>query len=71
MELNHRRVIYAQDIMNFTGRSKSCAYNMLNQAKASLGKSKIQILTVKEFADFHGIPVSELENSLFGKPDQK
>lgn len=71
LNLKHRRVIYAQDIMIFTGRSRSCAYKMLNQAKASLGKTKMHILTVKEFADFHGISVSELENSLFGKPNQK
>ncbi|WPR77497.1 hypothetical protein [Algoriphagus sp. NG3] len=63
-----RKVIYAQDIMIFTGRSRSYAYKILNQIKAFYGKSKASLLTIKEFADFHGISVEDVETSVLGKP---
>lgn len=67
MILNNRIAIYAQDIMIFTGRSRSYAYKVLKQVRENFGKSKHHMVTIQEFADFHGIPVCELENSLFEK----
>ncbi|SFB46482.1 hypothetical protein [Algoriphagus aquimarinus] len=65
--LNDRIIIYAQDIMNFTGRSKSYAYKVLKQVKEGVGKAKHNLLTIQEFADFHRIPVKELTDILFKK----
>lgn len=61
-----RNVIYAQDIMVFTGRSRSYAYNVIKQVKKHYGKSKHQLVTVQEYAEFHGIPVDEVRTSLVG-----
>lgn len=65
--LNNRIIIYAQDIMVFTGRSKSYAYKILKEVKEAVGKSKHNLVTIQEFADFHNIPVKELMDSLFKK----
>ncbi|PZV77568.1 hypothetical protein CLV31_12036 [Algoriphagus aquaeductus] len=64
MDLKGRMVIYAQDIMIFTGRSRSFAYNALNEVRRQIGKSKSKLLTFQEFADYHGIPVDELIESV-------
>ncbi|WP_439490420.1 hypothetical protein [Algoriphagus sp.] len=64
MILIERRIIYAKDIMVFTGRSKSYAYQSLKQVKKWLGKSKHQLVTFDEYADFHGISVSDLVASV-------
>lgn len=65
--LINRIIIYAQDVMIFTGRSKSYAYNMLNRVRKSVGKGKHSLITFQEFADFHGIHVNELTDILFRK----
>ena len=65
--LNNRIIIYAQDIMIFTGRSRSYAYKILKEVKKAVGKSKHNLVTIQEFADFHSIPVEELLDSLFKK----
>lgn len=63
--LNNRIIIYAQDIMVLTGRSKSYAYKILQDVRTAVGKSKHNLVTIQEFADFHNIPVKELLDSLF------
>ncbi len=62
--LLERRIIYAKDIMVLTGRSKSYAYNSLNRVKVWLGKSKHHLVTFDEYADFHGITVSDVQTSV-------
>ncbi len=64
----NRKTIYAQDIMIFTGRSRSYAYKILKQVKESVGKKKHNLITIQEFADFHHIDVTEIEDVLFRKP---
>lgn len=64
MMLLERRIIYAKDIMVLTGRSKSYAYNSLNKVKEWLGKSKHHLVTFDEYADFHGITVSDVQTSV-------
>lgn len=66
MILKGRGVIYAQDIMVFTGRSRSYAYNIMKQVRRQYGKSKHQMVTVEEYAEFHGIPIDDLKTTLFG-----
>ncbi|UZD22982.1 hypothetical protein [Algoriphagus halophytocola] len=60
MILLERRIIYAKDIMVLTGRSKSYAYNNLKKVREWLGKSKDQLVTFDEYAEFHGISVSDV-----------
>ncbi|WP_339865793.1 hypothetical protein [uncultured Algoriphagus sp.] len=64
MILTERRIIYAQDIMVLTGRSRSYAYYCMKRVREHYGKLKHQLITFQEFADFHGIPVSDLGFSL-------
>ncbi|WP_026953500.1 hypothetical protein [Algoriphagus vanfongensis] len=64
MKPKNRFVIYAQDIMVFTGRSRSYAYSVIKQVKEHYGKTKHQLVTIQEYADFHGIPVNEVKTSL-------
>lgn len=64
MSYLERRIIYAKDIMILTGRSRSYAYNNLKQVKEHYGKAKHQLVTIQEFAEFHGISVEELSLSL-------
>jgi hypothetical protein len=52
--------------MVFTGRSRSYAYKILRQVRESKGKSKHNLVTIQEFADFHHIPVNEILETLFG-----
>lgn len=50
--------------MVLTGRSKSYAYNSLKMVKKWLGKSKHQLVTFDEYAEFHGIEVSDVNASV-------
>ncbi len=61
-----RRIIYAQDIMIVTGRSKSYAYKILQKIRVWLGKSKHHMITIEEYAEFHGIKVADVKSSVFG-----
>lgn len=56
--------------MIFTGRSRSYAYKILKQIKESVGKKKHNLITIQEFADFHHIIVTEIEEVIFGKPQK-
>lgn len=64
MILLERRIIYAKDIMVLTGRSKSYAYTSLKNVRNWLGKSKHQLVTFEEYAEFHGITVSDVMTSV-------
>lgn len=66
MILLERRIIYAKDIMVLTGRSRSYAYKSLNKVKKRLGKEKHQLVTFEEYAEFHGIAVSDVHSSVLG-----
>ncbi|SDD83934.1 hypothetical protein SAMN04488104_10755 [Algoriphagus faecimaris] len=61
MILNERRIIYAQDIMAMTGRSKSYAYENLKQIRKHFKKAKHQLVSLQEFAAYHGISVDDLK----------
>ncbi|WP_215223440.1 hypothetical protein [Echinicola shivajiensis] len=60
MQKTERSVIYAQDIMFITGRSKSYAYGLLSKIKNYFNKNDHQVVTFEEYAIFHGIPVEKV-----------
>ncbi|WP_089242465.1 hypothetical protein [Belliella buryatensis] len=62
MILKDRGIIYAQDIMIITGRSKSYAYKVLKEIKSFYNKQDHQMVTIEEYADFHGIPVQKVKD---------
>lgn len=57
-------VICVQDIQLITGRSESYARTILRAIKKSLGKRKHQFVTFKEFSEFSGISINDLEEHL-------
>jgi hypothetical protein len=66
-----RSVIYAQDIMKITGKSRRYGYRLISKIKAYLNKPDHQMVTLEEYAEFHGIPVDKvmeyIENTGFDK----
>ncbi|MEH6306171.1 hypothetical protein RYH73_10990 [Olivibacter sp. CPCC 100613] len=61
-----RIVIYAQDVSNLTGKSIRQAQRLLKDIRFVLGKEIHQPVTVKEFADYMGIEVEEVEQGVGG-----
>jgi hypothetical protein len=60
MARRERSFIYAKDIMKITGRSKTYAYGLLKKIKAFFRKDDHQLVTIDEYARFHGIPVEKV-----------
>lgn len=60
MPKKERCFIYAKDIMTITGRSKTYAYSLLKKIKNFFCKDDHQLVTVEEYASFHGIPVERV-----------
>jgi hypothetical protein len=54
-------VIHAKVIMQITGKSKSYAYNLLKKIKAVHNKDPHHLVTIEEYANFHGIPVEKVK----------
>ncbi len=50
-----RAMIYTKDIEKFTGLSKPTARKMLRNVRTALGKTKEDILTIREFCIFYHI----------------
>ena len=59
-----RIVIYTKDIMIITGKSERYSRIVLNKIRKQLNKKDYQLITLKEFSDYIGIPISDIENSL-------
>ena len=60
MARRERSFIYAKDIMKNTGRSKTYAFGLLKKIKAFFSKDDYQLVTIDEYARFHGIPVEKV-----------
>ncbi|MCA4808849.1 hypothetical protein IF128_03650 [Empedobacter stercoris] len=55
MKKNKRMIIYAKDIQNATGRSYRQSLRLLQKAKQKVGKSKDDMLSLREFCDVYNI----------------
>ncbi|GAB2629108.1 hypothetical protein [Belliella aquatica] len=64
MPQKDRCFIYAKDIMTISGRSKTYAYSILKKVKVFFNKPEHQMVTVEEYASFHGIPLDVLKKYL-------
>jgi hypothetical protein len=62
--VTNRIVIYAKDVSNITGVSKRTAWNLLSRIKKKYHKKKGQYVTAKEFAEYTGIPESQINGFL-------
>ncbi|MDH2208460.1 hypothetical protein N5J53_15735 [Empedobacter sp. GD03644] len=52
---NKRIIIYAKDIQNATGRSYRQSLRLLQKAKKTVGKSKEDMLSLREFCEVYNI----------------
>lgn len=59
-----RIVIFAKDIQSITGRSERSAERMLARVKEKLGKQKHQFVTCREFCEFAGLSVEQVQAHL-------
>lgn len=55
-----RICITTTDVMFITGKSDRQARNIINDIKDHLNKKKHQVITVKEFSQYMGIPEEEI-----------
>ena len=56
----HRVCIYPQDIVWLTGRSERYARDVIKDIKLLHRKERHQLVTIKEFCDFMGLPYDEV-----------
>ena len=56
----HRVCIYSQDIVWLTGRSERYARDVIKDIKLLHGKERRQLVTIKEFCDYMGLPYDEI-----------
>ena len=59
-----RIILYTKDVINITGRADRFCRRMLAHVKDVLGKTKKQLVTVKEFCQVYGIPEDHVNSFL-------
>ncbi|MCA4777877.1 MULTISPECIES: hypothetical protein [Empedobacter] len=64
MKKNKRMIIYAKDIQNATGRSYRQSLRLLQKAKQKVGKSKDDMLSLREFCDVYNINPLDFQESI-------
>ncbi|QLL58345.1 hypothetical protein [Empedobacter falsenii] len=64
MKKNKRIIIYAKDIQNATGRSYRQSLRLLQKAKNTVGKSKEDMLSIREFCEVYNINPLDFQESI-------
>jgi hypothetical protein len=64
MKNKKRLVIYASDVSLITGKSIRQAQRLLKDIHFVLGKRPHQPITIKEFADYMGMEMKEVEQAI-------
>ena len=60
-----RIVLHTKDIMIVTGKSERYSRELIKKMKEHYLKKKHQYITIKEFCDYLGLDVDEVEKVLF------
>jgi hypothetical protein len=63
-KVSTRIVVYAKDVMILTGRKPRAAWKLLASIKKKYKKQRGQFVTVREFAEFTGIAMEDIQSSL-------
>lgn len=63
--MKKRCIVYPKDVQMITGRSERYGQALLQKIKAFYSKKSHQFITVQEFADFSGIPPSDISEYLY------
>ncbi len=62
IEMAKKRIcIYAKDVMLVTGRTERYGRKILKEIKEDLKKKKHQLVTIREFCDYMGLEIEEVE----------
>ena len=56
-----RIIIYPKDVQRITGKSARYGRTLLNRIRESKQKTKKQFVSLKEFAEFTGISIEEIQ----------
>ncbi|MFC4721174.1 hypothetical protein ACFO5O_02490 [Geojedonia litorea] len=60
----NRLCIYPKEVATITGKSLSSSRALIRLIKDAHGKSKRQLVTIKEFCDYEGLPYEEVFNMI-------
>lgn len=63
--IKKRCVIYPKDVQMITGRSERYGQVVLSKIKIAFRKKPHQFVTIEEFAEFSGIPMSTVESFIY------
>lgn len=56
-----RIILYPKDLEQLTGKSGRTCRRMLQTIREELGKSKEQLVTVRDFCEYYGMKEEEIE----------
>lgn len=62
-------VIFPKDVERITGRSEAYGRRLISMIKKKVGKGKHQFVTYREFCEFSGLTMEEVQTAL-GISDQ-
>ena len=62
--MKKRTCIYSREAAQVIGKTERSGRRLLNKIRIDLGKSDQQLVTIKEFADFTGIPEDEIQSRI-------
>ncbi|MFC4875060.1 hypothetical protein [Negadavirga shengliensis] len=65
MMIKKRCVVYPKDVQMITGRSERYGQDLLQKIRKFYNKKPHQFVTTREFSEFSGIPVTDVEPFLF------
>ena len=60
----NRLCIYPNEVAIITGKSMSSSRQLIRQIKDAYAKQKHQLVTIKEFCDYEGLPYDEVFNMI-------
>ena len=58
--ISGRAVVYAKDVMNITGRSKTFSYDLIIKIKKSNGRDKRSFVGIRDFCEYTGLEEKEV-----------
>lgn len=62
--------INSTEVAELLGKSQTTAQTLLRTIKDAYGKKKYQVITIKEFCDYQGLPYEEVFNMINKKPSR-
>jgi len=63
--IKKRCVIYPKDVQIITGRSERYGHSLLGKIRECYQKKPHQFVTLREFAEFSGIPIGQVESYIY------